>query len=71
MIEIDLRNYAEEVKNTFCNEHDCLCSRLFNRSFENIFKSYVYDLEKNKLFYNKIKTFDEILYDLKNMAKMI
>lgn len=71
MIEIDLRDYADEVKNTFCNETNCLCSNLYNRSFSKIFKDYVNDLKKDNLFFDRQKSFEQILADLDQFCNLL
>ena len=49
-IEIDLEDYKDEIKYTFCNNNNCL-KNLESRSFRENFKQYLDDLEKEIYLY--------------------
>lgn len=52
-IEVDLENYKDEVKYTFCN-NNCLKNDV-SKSFKEHFKEYIDDLEKSVYWYNDFK----------------
>ena len=67
-IEVDLEDYKDEIKWTFCNNNNCLLNHC-SRSFEEKFKQYIEDLEKGILFFHQNKTTEEIISDLKYLAR--
>ena len=70
-IEIDLADYKDEVKYTFCN-HNCLLNHV-DRRFEERFKDYIGNLERELLFFGD-KTnisIEKIIEDLKEMTKLL
>ncbi|MBQ1769105.1 MAG: hypothetical protein IIZ99_00175 [Turicibacter sp.] len=72
LIEIDLEDYKDEVKYTFCNNNNCLLNHC-GRTFEKRFKDYIEELERSLLFFNG-KTdvsVEKIIEDLKEMAKSL
>ena len=70
-ISIDLENYEEEIKETFCNERDCLNKIYFNVSFKKKFLEYINDLEKNFLFYNEKEDYEVLLANLKYLGEFL
>ena len=50
-IEIDLEDYKDEVKYTFCDNNNCLANSC-SRSFKNRFKTYIDELEKELTIYS-------------------
>lgn len=70
-ISIDLEDYEEEVKETFCNERDCLNKQCFNVSFKKKFLEYINDLEKNFLFYNEKEDYGVLLSNLKYFGSFL
>ena len=64
-IEVDLENYKDEVKYTFCNNNNCLKNDV-SRNFKEHFKEYIDDLEKSVYWYNDFKKSPvELIRDLK------
>lgn len=70
-IEIDLSDYKDEVRYTFCN-HNCLMNHV-DRRFEDRFKGYIEEQERNLLFFSSKTniTVEKIIEDLKEMAKLL
>lgn len=51
MIEIDLEDYKDEVKYTFCDNNNCLANSC-KRSFKQRFKNYIDELERELFVYS-------------------
>ena len=67
-IEIDLEDYKDEVKYTFCDNNRCLKDSC-GLSFKQRFKAYIDELEKELFFYTCgcKRTPQEILIQLRSM----
>ena len=66
-IEINLEDYKEEVKYTFCDNNNCLKNSC-SLSFKQRFKNYIDELEKEIFIYNvKKRTPQMILNELVSM----
>lgn len=70
-ISIDLEDYEEEIKETFCNETECLNKKCFNYGFKQKFLEYVKDLEKNFLYYDEKKDYGVLISDLKYFGSFL
>ena len=70
-IEVDLEDYKDEVKHTFCNNNNCLKNDV-DRSFKEHFKEYIDDLEKSVYWYKDFnKSPMELIRDLKYLYQEI
>lgn len=69
-INIDLYDYEDEVKETFCN-NNCILKQYAPAFFKDEFISYVTDLEKNVLVFNNAFNSEKVLNDLINFKKML
>lgn len=67
-IEIDLEDYKDEVKYTFCDNNNCLANSC-PQSFKQRFKAYINELEKELTIYSTgcNRTPETILNDLRSM----
>lgn len=67
VIEIDLENYKDEIKYTFCNNNNCL-ARNIEVNVMTKFRIYIEDLEKSIFNFNDCKkTPEDFLRDLKTL----
>lgn len=64
-IKVDLEDYKNEIKETFCDRKHCLLNHT-SRGFKGKFKEYIMDLEKSiYIFQDCKKTPEDFLRDLK------
>lgn len=67
IIEIDLENYKDEVKYTFCDNNNCLARNIKVNALAK-FRIYIEDLEKSIFNFNDChKTPEDFLRDLKRL----
>lgn len=65
-IEIDLRDYEDEIKNTFCENNNCLLN-LCRKTFKERFRQYINDLNQDIYVYNKQRDTETILRELTDL----
>ena len=65
-IEIDLENYKDEVKYTFCENNNCLLSYA-SSDFKKKFGEYLWQLERDIYFYKTSVNIEDVLRELKYM----
>lgn len=64
-IDIDLENYKEEFKETFCENNQCLLNLVTKRGWKEKFKKYIDDLENDVYRRNYFPEPEKIIRDLK------
>ena len=65
-IEIDLRDYEDEIKNTFCENNSCLLN-LCSKTYKEQFRQYIRELDNDLYVYNRPRSAEQILTDLKDL----
>lgn len=70
-ISVDLEDYEEEIKDSFCNEENCLNKKCFNYGFKTKFIIYIKELENNFLFYGEKKDYETLISDLKYFGSFL
>lgn len=68
-ISVDLDNYTDDIKEYYCNGN-CL-NNYVNKEFTENFKRYVYDLDNDLYIYQRQRSAESILYDLKGLCSKL
>lgn len=63
VIEIDLYDYKDEIRDSFCRNNNCLLQEA-RLDFAKKFDDYVMELTKKLFFYNEKVTVEQVLQDL-------
>ena len=67
MIEVDLEDYKDEIKSSFCENNRCLMQEC-RRDISEKFGRYIDDLRKSIYFFNDCKkTPEDFLNDLESL----
>ena len=64
-ISVDLSNYEDDIKEYYCNGN-CL-NNYASKDFTEHFKKYIHELDNDLYAYNKPRSAEQILSELKDL----